>query len=292
MIGLVATWNPNELRRLLLAIGKGLAVSMVACAIVPDRLWAAPQVRGNYIDSRRAAEEMSDLVEQQNFPWYDSARSSVRPPALNPGPRSSAADRAKVPAAKTRPTPAPRATPAPAAPTLPSLSRFNLSGFLWVTLILILTGLVGFFLWITYVRGNPSSDSSTRGDSARSGSRRPVEQLPIELDVSALDLRTQSRLAFEQGEVRKALACLFGQALLALDDSRKIKLRRGKTNRQYLSELDAQSDLGQTFEQLMLAFENAFFGGRPISRSEYESHWARLEWIERSLSRGGVGGSN
>ncbi len=77
------------------------------------------------------------------------------------------------------------------------------------------------------------------------------------------------RLA-DQGEYAPALRYLFLGFILYLDQNRWIEAKAWKTNWEYFAELNARSpQLANCFTSLATKFEEAMYGGRPISRDDY-----------------------
>ena len=76
---------------------------------------------------------------------------------------------------------------------------------------------------------------------------------------------------------------LFSYELVQLDRQHLIRLAKGKTNRQYLRELRQRPPLQAILEPTMIAFEDAFFGRKTLSRERFENCWQRVEEFSRQL---------
>ena len=83
------------------------------------------------------------------------------------------------------------------------------------------------------------------------------------------------------GRYNEAVVYLYGYMLLALDQSRKIHLQKGKTNRMYLRELRSEMQLQSIVSKTMLAFEDVFFGRYEIDRGRFEMLWDQRDEFHR-----------
>jgi len=110
-----------------------------------------------------------------------------------------------------------------------------------------------------------------------------VEDLPFTVEQMAGDPLTQARHLADSGRYDSAIIYLYGYFLLALDQSRKIHLQKGKTNRMYLRELSPFLDLQAVVERTMLRFEEVYFGKHSISQEEFDESWASLDIFHRLL---------
>jgi argininosuccinate synthase len=68
-----------------------------------------------------------------------------------------------------------------------------------------------------------------------------------------------------------------------LDKANRIRLVRGKTNRQYLGELRESPELADLVGQTMIAFEDVFFGERTLTREQFEACYRRLDQFHAEL---------
>ncbi len=102
--------------------------------------------------------------------------------------------------------------------------------------------------------------------------------LPFEVDdtVDGHPLAQAERL-MQAGNYDSAIIFLYGYLLLALDQSRKIHLQKGKTNRMYLRELRASASLQEILQQAILVFEACYFGKHAVSRSDFLQVWQRID---------------
>ena len=70
-----------------------------------------------------------------------------------------------------------------------------------------------------------------------------------------------------------------------MDGARCIRLERGKTNRAYLRELNGQDNLRGFTNQLVLAFEYAFFGKHVLSQEAFERIWQQVPTFDAYLKQ-------
>jgi hypothetical protein len=100
-----------------------------------------------------------------------------------------------------------------------------------------------------------------------------LEDLPFPLEPIDGDLLSAARRASEHGKYDHAIVLLFSYQLLELDRRQRIRLAKGKTNRQYLRELGARPQLAELLTTSMVAFEDVFFGGHSLDRERFEGCW-------------------
>jgi hypothetical protein len=115
-----------------------------------------------------------------------------------------------------------------------------------------------------------------------------LEDLPIPIADGDSDLLAAARRAANSADYNSAIKFLYSFKLLELDKHHCIELTRGKTNRQYLRELQRSPDLRELLQQTMLPFEAAFFGQHRVSQETFQRCWQLLtrfhDLLERSAS--------
>lgn len=111
-----------------------------------------------------------------------------------------------------------------------------------------------------------------------------VEDLPFEVSATNDDPLAYAQSLMLAGHYNQAVVYLYGYMLLALDQSRKIHLQKGKTNRMYLRELRSETELQSIVNTTMLAFEDVFFGRHDIDRARFELLWQQLDAFHHLLS--------
>lgn len=113
-----------------------------------------------------------------------------------------------------------------------------------------------------------------------------IEQLPFDIEVNQKgDFRSMAYQFYQQGDLRRATILLFSHVLVSLDQKGFIRLKKGKTNRQYLRELSPYQQLGRYYGQVMVRFEEAFFGDREIRQPDFESCWNGLEAFQAGIEK-------
>jgi len=97
------------------------------------------------------------------------------------------------------------------------------------------------------------------------------------LETTSGDFRQLAQNAYASGDYRSAITYLFSHVLVSLDQRGLIRLRKGKTNRQYLSELRRHRSLADYYQHVMVPFEAAFFGNHDLEKKQFESCWNQLD---------------
>jgi hypothetical protein len=220
------------------------------------------------------AEGAESLARTARFPWYDRNRDEVRP--IHPLPsRDLSGNR--------------HSTWEDAAQTSSQTWNFSravqitnsiLSALAWFTLALF-AGLLAFALgWAFLKREASQAQPTSRRRFAVEDVAFQIEQLPFALDAKQLDFLAEARRCFEAGDYQRAAVYLFSYQLVYLDQHQLIRLERGRTNRQYLSQLRHNPQLQTLFEPTMVLFEEVFFGGswKPHGNASmpFISSWSRI----------------
>ena len=202
------------------------------------------------IDQDEAVSAGADALDSWwDYPWYDDQTDGIR--------------RVELKAKAQQPTQAPSG---------------GSSDFDWLGWLLI--GLLAVAVLVMIIRVYLNRDSRPAGDgragavgSAASVDR--LEELPFQLEPPTDDMLSAARRAYEQEDYGRAMILLYSHQLLELDKRDAIRLTKGKTNRQYLRELQRRSDLAALLATSMVAFEDVFFGGHSLSRERFEICWQR-----------------
>ena len=171
---------------------------------------------------------------------------------------------------------------------IPAGAAQGLSVFAILVLVLLVGGLIAVIVYLILqnVRQKPAETVQV--------TRRPVshddrmEALPQPARKHVDDLLAEARRCYQEGRYGEAIVYLFSHQLLELDKSQLIRLGRGKTNRQYLTEVAARPPLRELVGQTMVVFEDAFFGNYPIEQQRFESCWVQLDTFRRLVAQGGV----
>lgn len=218
-----------------------------------------------------------DALRRGGFPWYEASADAVAAPP---------AERARDDFSGRHSTWSGNATP-PRPPKMPTFTTGPtgisvVSVVMWVLIALLLASLVAALTWAA-LRHRRIEVLPTSWEKEVGRKIDRVEELPVPVDAAVGDLLEQARRHFEAGRFREAVICLFSHQLIQLDNRRLIELERGKTNRQYLRELRPRPGLRTRLQVTMVAFEDAFFGGRDVSREQVEECWRSQGELQREL---------
>jgi Domain of unknown function (DUF4129) len=149
--------------------------------------------------------------------------------------------------------------------------------------LVILLGLLAYLVASAFLKDEVTESNVARKvvESRRDVDR--VEALPFAVRRAAGDFLGEARRLYEAGQYSEAIIYLFSFQLVELDKHHLIRLAKGKTNRQYLREVRQRPLVRAILETTMIAFEDAFFGRKTISRERFESCWQRLDEFQREL---------
>jgi hypothetical protein len=251
------------------AIATVLSAVMIAL-MIPQQLSADEP------DPVKAAKDA--LTSGNRFPWYDRKQDDVR--RLNVVPREVAEDRG------TQWTAAP-STATPKAATTRRRWGF-LAGFMqWagITTLVLLLGLLAYLIATSFLRDEVSEATSVRKvvESRRDADR--VEALPFQVRAATGDFLAEASRLYQAGKYSEAIVYLFSFELVELDRHHVIRLAKGNTNRQYVRETRQRPLLRAILETTMVAFEDAFFGNKTLSRETFERSWTRVNEFRLELER-------
>ncbi len=255
-----------------------VAISSVAISSVASDRVASDRVASDRVASDWVSEGARGLSRSARFPWYDSARDDVRPihpetPRDLAGNRDSTWEKGDLSESSPQPTSRRRSE---------TLSTF-LRVVSWISLILVALAVAFGLAWALLRRDSSGAEPARRRTVSKEKASWQIEQLPFDLAPENLDLRGEAQRLLETGDFRQALIYLYGYQLAYLDQHHLIQLERGKTNRQYLSQLRSEPHLRALFEQTMVLFEDVYFGGRDVTRSQVTAGWERLDEFARHL---------
>ena len=230
-------------------------------------LLAAPALSLVYVSSVRADELLEEsLHEKGRAPWYDSESNEIVPIELAPS----------EPRADYRSTDW-------QWPEWQADSRWEwpdlswLGPILWYTIwAVIIVGLVGLLYFIMRAILQTGRRQAAGGAAAEWNPAK-IEELPFELANRPDDLVESARQARARGDLRLTVILLFSEQLLHLDRTNRIRLAKGKTNRQYLRELAWDPPLRQLLRKSVHIFEHVYFGGWQPTREEADTMWEITE---------------
>jgi hypothetical protein len=156
--------------------------------------------------------------------------------------------------------------------------------WLVVAVVIVVLALIVWLVLRQLARRQQRKPAATPAGEAELAADR-VEALPFLRERSHDDLLGQARRHYEQGNYSEAIVYLFSHELVELDRSSLIRLARGKTNRQYLREAGKIRPLASLVERTMVAFEDVFFGRRPLDRAGFEACWQELGQFDQLISQ-------
>jgi hypothetical protein len=151
------------------------------------------------------------------------------------------------------------------------------------TVVALALAIVAYYLIRAFARRE--RDEAGEGVDGPAGADR-IESLPIPLADRPRDLLDEARLCRERGDFGRAIVFLFSHQLWQLDRHGRIRLGRGKTNRQYLREIRTWPALRGLVEQTVSVFEDFFFGHHAVDRLAFEACWSRLDEFETLVIEG------
>ncbi len=120
------------------------------------------------------------------------------------------------------------------------------------------------------------------------GAADRVEALPAALagTIGPMDYLAEAERCRQSGDYGRAVVYLYSHELWQLDCHGRIRLTRGKTNRQYLGEVAPSPALRGLVESTMLVFEDVFFGHHAIERPAFEAVWEKLGEFQTLVETG------
>ncbi|TWT36902.1 hypothetical protein KOR34_18470 [Posidoniimonas corsicana] len=148
------------------------------------------------------------------------------------------------------------------------------------------------WLIIALIKAYQQTEQSAALDTAQEHDARAhlqrVEALPVTLEEKVDNYLHAARQAYDAGDLSRAIVYLFSHELIELDRAARLRLVKGKTNRQYLRELrggaEPSSRLAEILGRTVRVFEAAFFGAHPPTRDAFESCWQEASEFERLLA--------
>lgn len=199
-----------------------------------------------------------EALQQGAYPWYDPATDSLRRVDIPPPRDWSWLDGLDFGG-------------------FSPLAAFSFTWVVWGVLLVALAALIVALVVAYRRRDRSEADSSppeSQADAAAEAAR--VEALPFPVESGPLDFLAETQRAYDAGDFGRAVLYLFSHQLVQLDKNHRIRLAKGKTNRQYLRELGATGPLRQIVEPTMRVFEDFFFGNHEIDRGRFESCWFQI----------------
>lgn len=231
--------------------------------------FASPALLGQTVDSKTAVKRGQDALKSKRLPWYDPSADQLQ--------------RTELPV-KTQPKVARDWTY-----TAPSGTGMNLE-WLWRLLQYVVWGILAalfaylLFLAIKSITGVRHEERKYEFETDTRSEADRIENLPFQMEQRRTgDLLGDASRLYDAGNYNEAIIYLFSHQLVQLDKAHLIRLTKGKTNRQYTSELRPRMALRSIVTHTMLAFEDVFFGHHQLSKERFEICWKQIEDFNREL---------
>jgi len=249
-------------------------LAVASSVVVPAAATADPA------DDSAVATGKDALSGVGRLPWYDKSQDDVRPLHMIPRDTADSSNRNSTWAEPDKST----TTNSSSGSSGP---RFSLLGgaLQWVgmTVLVVLLGVLAFLIAKAFLRDEVAETTVTRKIVVSNRDAARVEALPFAVRKPTGDFLSEARRLYEAGDYSEAIIYLFSYELVELDRQHLIRLGKGKTNRQYLRELRGRPALQAVLETTMIAFEDAFFGRKTLTRERFEVCWQRLDELHREL---------
>jgi hypothetical protein len=230
-------------------------------------------------DDQAVAGGRDALSKVARFPWYDRREDKVRP--LHVVPRD-AADSENRGSKWTNNN---QTTATPGGPG----RRASLFGpvLQWVglTTLVLLLGVLAYLIAKAFLKDEVAETAVQRKVVEAAAGVDRVEALPLHVRRPAGDFLAEARRLYEAGQYSEAIVYLFSHELLQLDNSHLIRLAKGKTNRQYLHEVRQRPLVQSILESATIAFEDAFFGKKILTRQRFDQCWQQWDELQTELTR-------
>ncbi len=154
----------------------------------------------------------------------------------------------------------------------------------WIMLMVLFAVILAIIVWFSLQLEARSGNVLNSLELEEEDLEYRIQQLPFELnDTTKGDLNMLAVRAANRGDHDKAVMLLFSHVLILLDRKDLIRLRKGKTNRQYLNEIRRHPDLTKYYEQVMVPFEDSFFGDHTVNKERFESCFNALDEFHRNV---------
>jgi hypothetical protein len=243
---------------------------VVMCAMLGG---ASPLVAQDDVDPVTSAGE--SLRDARNLPWYNADKDELQAVPLKsqdePPPRPTSGK--QVTTDPNQGDIEQRGSPVGIWYFIQGLGWFAIAAVIIVIFMFILSALLG---------GRNTIGSSAPVNLTQTQVDR-VDELPVPLKRATSDLLGELRRQYELGNYNEAIIYLYSYLLVELDKANRIRLVRGKTNRQYLGELRESPELADLVGQTMIAFEDVFFGEHTLTREQFEACYRRLDQFHAKL---------
>ncbi|MDO5581076.1 MAG: hypothetical protein Q4G69_08055 [Planctomycetia bacterium] len=234
----------------------------------PDRLSdqdpsiSNPSISDQEDSDRKTIEYMDEKIEEMSrFPWFSGKDREVK----------------FIPPEKVK-YKAPRV-----------YKKSNKSGILqmiWIAAIIILLIALGILIWFVYKKLQKKKlffDPFHKKEEEEN--RRRLENLPLEAKQNLGNLDQSALQAYLAGDYRKAIIYYFSFMLIELDRNHRIRMKKGRTNRDYLNEIRVYRQLALFYKRTMILFEKTYYGTWKISKEDFEEVWNEKSLFSAELRK-------
>jgi hypothetical protein len=218
------------------------------------------------------------LSKVARFPWYDRREDKVRPLHVVPRDAADSENRGSKWTNNNLTTATPGAAGRRASLFGPVLQWVGLT-----TLILLL-GILAYLIAKAFLKDEVTESAVQRKVVEAAAGVDRVEALPLNVRRPTGDFLSEARRLYEAGQFSEAIIYLFSHELLQLDNNHLIRLAKGKTNRQYLREVRQRPLVQSILESTMIAFEDAFFGKKTLTRERLDQCWQQWDQLHNELT--------
>lgn len=216
------------------------------------------------IAAEPVAEAARSSLKRHAYPWYDAKKDSFRPmsPSKNIEP------------------------PTNLSPIeLPDFGLGQVIYFLaWTLLaVLISTMVIVLVRSLTIVEFADEQEAPEQPEVTLEA----LQALPMpETNRGIRDFLAEAERLASQSSYGPAMTYYYSWQLLQLNQQQAIELEKGKTNRQYLNEVQSSMPgLNDLFRQSIQLFEASFFGKLPVSADDFQPVWEHREKFNSSGRR-------
>lgn len=226
------------------------------------------------VSSSRASAKDDKLFDQSfngaHLPWYSSKNHGVRfLPAFPAESKAKPVDIDKF-----------EFEPEPLSIEPDGWLQTFFGGILPAALLALLIAALIFIGWRVYLK---YADNRRFRTSEFLQRQRRIETLAEEARARFDDLDKAAEEALAAGDLRSAIVFFFSWILVEMDKHGVVLLDKGKTNLEYWRELAGYAALRDFYRVVMLAFERVYFGGREISRPDFDAVWNQRERFAEML---------
>ena len=236
-----------------------------------------------------AQEEFDSAFNSSGLPWYDESTRGLDQSEAPSRSSSAVSDRNRIPPvkAKKKGQQKPKPNPAPAAPAAAAGTATSIgSTMVYVACIILAVFLAGVLVYFFLkVESDDGLDADGKNGKRKRKIRDHINHLPFEIEEQDGDFESFAEKSLREGDYSKATIYLFADMLVAMSEAGVVRLQRGKTNRQYLTEIFDHEEIWPFYRKVMTAFEDAFFGKHEIEKGRAEDCFAERHAFDAALEK-------